>query len=96
MYIQDVMIDPEHRRTGLAALLVAHIRRRAEAWGCRRLYLTSEPDNHAAHAAWLAMGFRNVPGEDLVDGVWVTRDFKGPGKHRALYEHSVASTPASF
>lgn len=86
MYVQDVMVDPDHRRQGVARQLIGHVRERAASWGCRRLYLTSEPDNPAAHHAWLTLGFANVPSEKSIEGVWVIPDFKGPGKDRAVYE----------
>jgi hypothetical protein len=66
--------------------LLAHIQRQAVAWGCKRLYLTSEPDNTAAHATWLSFGFTNVEGDLSEHGVSVVSNFKGPGKHRAVYE----------
>ncbi|MEU8179165.1 GNAT family N-acetyltransferase [Micromonospora sp. NPDC049047] len=86
VYVQDVMTHPDFRRRGVARLLLDSVRARAAEWGCRRLYLTSEPENRAAHRTWLTLGFRNVPGEREVDGVQVTADFKGPGKDRAVYE----------
>ena len=86
VYIQDVMVHPDRRRQGIAAMLLASVRNVAETLGCRRLYLTSEPENTAAHAAWTSRGFVNVPGDDIHDGVWIIRDFKGPGRDRAVYE----------
>ena len=89
IYIQDVMIHPRYRRQGIASLLLDDIRRQATVWGCKRLYLTSEPENTAAHAAWLSRGFTNVPGDQIVNGVSVISDYKGRGKHRAVYELTV-------
>ncbi|WP_437436744.1 GNAT family N-acetyltransferase [Salinispora arenicola] len=57
------MTHPNHRRTGITRALVEEVRRQGSLWGCQRLFLTSEPDNHAAHRAWLALGFNNVPGD---------------------------------
>ena len=68
------------------------VRRQAADWGCRRLFLTSEPDNYAAHTAWLALGFRNVPGDRTEHGVSVVSDYKGPGKDRAVYEQVLAAS----
>ncbi|WP_222426483.1 GNAT family N-acetyltransferase [Amycolatopsis rhizosphaerae] len=31
--------------------------------GCHRLYLTSEPENTAAHHTWTSRGITNVPGD---------------------------------
>ncbi|MFU8852618.1 GNAT family N-acetyltransferase [Micromonospora sp. SL1-18] len=91
IYLQDVMTHPDHRRHGIARALVDEVRRQGSRWGCQRLYLTSEPDNRAAHAAWLALGFVNVEGDSLVDGVFVISNYKGPGKHRAVYERLIGS-----
>jgi hypothetical protein len=62
------------------------VRDQATAWGCLRVYLTSEPENTAAHATWTSLGFVNVAGDFTVNDVAVTRDFKGPGKDRAVYQ----------
>ncbi|WP_405166524.1 GNAT family N-acetyltransferase [Nocardia sp. NBC_01499] len=89
MYVQDVMTHPGHRKRGITRGLLARVRERAVEMGCRRIYLTSEPHNSAAHQAWSALGFCNVPGDRTVDGVSVITDFKGPGKTRAVYELTI-------
>ncbi|MFE0023375.1 GNAT family N-acetyltransferase [Amycolatopsis sp. NPDC059021] len=89
VYVQDVMIHPEHRRRGITTALLDVVRTRAAEWGCARLYLTSEPDNIAAHATWTKLGFTNIPGDRDINGVSVITDFKGPGKTRAVYELSI-------
>ncbi|MBO0880593.1 MAG: GNAT family N-acetyltransferase [Mycobacterium sp.] len=86
MYIQDVLVHPNHRDRGIARALIGALRDRTASWGCRRLWLTSDPRNATAHRAWLALGFTNLPGDQVVDGVEVVSDFKGPGRDRALYE----------
>ena len=65
----------------------------ATAWGCERLYLTSEPDNSAAHGTWLSLGFIKIPGDRSIDGVSVISNYKGPGKDRAVYELMIADLP---
>ncbi|GAA5079674.1 GNAT family N-acetyltransferase [Nocardia iowensis] len=91
VYVQDVMTHPNFRKRGVTRGLIAHVRERAEAMNCRRIYLTSEPHNSAAHRAWSALGFVNVPGDRTVDGVSVITDFKGPGKTRAVYELTISA-----
>ncbi|WP_330230283.1 GNAT family N-acetyltransferase [Nocardia sp. NBC_00508] len=86
VYVQDVMTHPQHRQRGVARALLHSVRSQAEKWGCERLYLTSEPDNHAAHASWTTLGFVNVPGDHETNGISVITDFKGPGRSRAVYE----------
>ncbi|MFF0494287.1 GNAT family N-acetyltransferase [Nocardia sp. NPDC004068] len=90
VYVQDVMIHPAHRRRGITRALLRSVQTQAEKWDCARLYLTSEPENEAAHASWTALGFTNLPGDHQVDGIWVTTDFKGPGRSRAVYELRLA------
>jgi GNAT superfamily N-acetyltransferase len=91
VYVQDVITHPEHRGQGIARDLLQAVRDRAASWRCARIYLTSEPGNAAGHAAWISMGFVNVPGGDYsVDGVQVTAGFKGSGKDRAVYELTLA------
>ncbi|WP_067470533.1 GNAT family N-acetyltransferase [Nocardia amamiensis] len=89
VYVQDVMTHPRHRQRGIAGALLRSVRSQAEKWDCERLYLTSEPDNYAAHASWAALGFVNVPGDHEINGISVVTDFKGPGRSRAVYELSL-------
>jgi GNAT superfamily N-acetyltransferase len=86
VYIQDVMIHPERRRKGIGRSLMEAVRAQAESWGCSRAYLTSEPENLAAHATWTSLGFINCLGDYEISGVQVVAGFKGPGKDRAVYE----------
>jgi len=86
MYVQDLMVDPDQRRRGLARLLIGRLRTVAAVRDCTRLTLTSEPENQTAHRAWLRLGFANRHGDwTSNNGVEVTADFKGKGKHRAVY-----------
>ena len=91
VYIQDVSIHPDHRRRGIAKTLLGNVRQYAAGLGCKRLYLTSEPDNSAAHATWLSLGFVNVPGDRIEHGVSVLSNYKGPGKDRAVYELTMSN-----
>jgi GNAT superfamily N-acetyltransferase len=86
VYVQDVIAHPAHRRAGVTTALLETVRERSQLLGARRLYLTSEPDNAAAHATWIRRGFTNVPGDQIINGVSVISDYKGVGKHRAVYE----------
>lgn len=86
IYIQDVIIHPDQRRKGVAGALVEVVRKRAQEWGCRRIYLTSEPENMPAYATWTSRGFTNVDGDYTIGKVAITKDFKGPGKDRAVFE----------
>ncbi|RAY15004.1 GNAT family N-acetyltransferase [Actinomadura craniellae] len=86
VYVQDVMTHPDHRRRGITQALISRVRSQAQAWDCRRIYLTSEPDNTAAHRTWTALGFHNVTGDHEINGISMTSNFKGPGRDRAIYQ----------
>lgn len=86
IYLQDVITHPGRRRQGITRTLIGAVADRGVAWGCRRLYLTSEPANRAAHSTWTTLGFNNIPGDHIIDDVSVITDCKGPGKSRAVYE----------
>jgi len=92
IYVQDVMVHPSQRGRDVSADLLREVTRIAAGWGCRRLYLTSEPENEPAARAWHKLGFVNVPGDLVQHGVQVITDFKGPGKHRAVYELILSHT----
>jgi len=89
VYVQDVVTHPDHRRRGIAGSLLDSVRQQATTWGCRRLYLTSGPDNTSAQATWRSLGFTNVAGDRTVNGVSVISNYKGPGKDRAVYELTI-------
>ncbi|MBY8862384.1 GNAT family N-acetyltransferase [Nocardia sp. CA2R105] len=89
VYIQDVMIHPDHRQQGIARALLHSVHSQAEKWDCTRIYLTSEPENQAAHSTWTTLGYVNIPGDHQIDGVSVITDYKGPGRSRAVYEFSL-------
>jgi GNAT superfamily N-acetyltransferase len=86
VYVQDVITHPTHRRTGITTELLATVRERSQALGARRLYLTSEPENTPAHITWTQRGVTNIPGDQTINNLSVISDYKGPGKHRAIYE----------
>ncbi|MET7949767.1 GNAT family N-acetyltransferase [Micromonospora sp. NPDC005324] len=86
IYIQDVMIHPDHRRRRIASALVHAVRHRAQQWACQKIYLTSEPDNSSAAATWTSLGFVNSRGDYTAAGLGISRDVKGPGKDRAVFE----------
>ncbi|MFG1774619.1 GNAT family N-acetyltransferase [Nocardia salmonicida] len=85
IYIQDVMVHPDQRSRGIAKVLLQSVLRQAQQWNCRRVCLTSDPENDAAHKTWAALGFENEPGDYEINGISVKADYKGPGRDRAVY-----------
>ncbi|MCP2255158.1 Acetyltransferase (GNAT) family protein [Prauserella aidingensis] len=90
VYMQDVVTHPGHRRRGVITTLLNTVREVGLRLGCTRLYLTSEPENTSAHRAWSRLGFANIAGDHISNGISVITDYKGPGRHRAVYELRLA------
>ena len=63
--------------------------RRAAQWRIRRTWLTSERENEAAVRLWRRLSFVNQQADDGEDGLWVTRDFKGPGRDRVVFAYEL-------
>ncbi len=88
IYVQDVVVSSDHRRLGLGRALLEELHRRADEFGIRRLWLTSEVENAGAMKLWHSFGYVNPPADYQESGVWMTRDLKGPGRDRAVYQRS--------
>jgi ribosomal protein S18 acetylase RimI-like enzyme len=55
--IEDVVVDDNHRRRGIARLLTEVAIDRARDAGAKRVGLTSRPSREAANSLYLSMGF---------------------------------------
>jgi GNAT superfamily N-acetyltransferase len=85
LYIDQVAVHAQWRGRGVTRPLLEAVENEARKRGCKRLWLSTDPANPAARA-WPRYGFALLPGNDEANGLPVTRDFKGPGKHRATFE----------
>ncbi len=89
VYVDQVAVRKEMRGRGVTGRLLEAVAGAARRHGCRRVWLSTDPANPAAWV-WPRYGFALLVGNDEANGLPVTRDFKGPGKHRALFEKRVA------
>ena len=89
LYVDQVAVQREWRGRGVTGHLLEAVGAEARRRGCQRLWLSTDPANPATRA-WPRYGFAPLPGNDEVNGLPVTRDFKGPGKHRAIFERRLA------
>ena len=85
VYVDQVAVAQQWRGRGVTGRLLDKVGDEARRRGCRRVWLSTDPANPAARV-WARYGFALLPGNDEVNGLPVTRDFKGAGKHRALFE----------
>jgi GNAT superfamily N-acetyltransferase len=80
LYIDQVAVDPSWRGRGVTKLLFDAAEAAARRHACRLVWLSTDPVNPAVHA-WPSLGFQSVG---------VKKDFKGPGKDRAIFEKRLA------
>ena len=64
-HLYRLAVDADHRRHGLATLLVARARERARELGARRLDAMVDGNNELGVAFWSALGFTVLAPEDL-------------------------------
>ena len=56
-WIEDVVIDKEHRGCGLGKKLLTHAIGQAKTWGATTIMLTSNPSRIAANELYRSIGF---------------------------------------
>lgn len=72
MVLDGVVVAPEWRGRGVARMLVAAAEHAARRAGHRSLRVEVEAGNHAAMAAWIALGFRPI-GRARLGWLWSAR-----------------------
>ncbi|WP_250279256.1 GNAT family N-acetyltransferase [Frankia sp. Cppng1_Ct_nod] len=84
-YIHFVGVDPALRRHGVAAALYQRFFELAEENGRHTVRCITSPGNRTSLAFHTRMGFQIEPGDTLVDGVPVQRDYDGPGLDHIVF-----------
>lgn len=88
-YIHFVGVHPDHRKRELGSALYAHFFAAAKKSGARTVNCVTSPLNKGSIAFHLRMGFRVLPGNQLIDGVQVVRGYDGKGEDRVLFSRSL-------
>lgn len=76
IYVDQVAVRRSFRGRSVVEALMSAVERRARELRCSRIWLSTDPANPAVKA-WPRLGYRELA---------IERDFKGPGKHRAIFE----------
>ncbi len=84
-YIHFVGVDPALQRIGVGAWLYERFFTAARDRGAHVVRCVTSPGNSASIAFHTARGFQVEPGDALIDGVPVKRDYDGPGLHRVTF-----------
>ena len=85
IYIDQVAVHRQSRGRGVVQALFLAVEARARELDCTRLWLSTDPANPAVQV-WPRLGFVNCPGDAIEGNLSIRRNFKGPGKHRAIFE----------
>ena len=91
-YIHFVGVDPALRRAGVAAALYRRFFAHAVERGASTAACITSPGNAASLAFHTRLGFAVRPGDTLIDGVPVHRDYDGPGLHRVVFTRPLPPT----
>lgn len=85
IYVDQVAVHRTHRGRGIVEALMSAVEQRARELQCSRVWLSTDPKNPAVRV-WPRLGFTNCPGDSMEGRLALHLNFKGPGKHRAIFE----------
>jgi ribosomal protein S18 acetylase RimI-like enzyme len=84
-YIHFVGVHPDHRRRGLARNLYGHFIKIAQKHGCRVVRSVTASVNKLSIAFHLRMGFSIEPGDIVIEGISVSKNYDGHGEYQVLF-----------
>jgi ribosomal protein S18 acetylase RimI-like enzyme len=88
-YIHFVGVDPKHRNIGMGRELYTIFMDTVRKKGCEIIRCVTSPVNKTSIQYHKKMGFDIEPGDYLVDGVPVTKDYDGVGGDRVLFKKTL-------
>jgi ribosomal protein S18 acetylase RimI-like enzyme len=74
--IRDLYVPPQHRRRGIARMLLRHVINNARIAGAYRVSLQTESDNIPARTLYMAAGFQPVTGLELLNLTLIPADYQ--------------------
>lgn len=94
-YVHFVGVDPALHRAGIGAALYGRFLAYAAARGAHTAVCVTSPGNSSSLAFHIRLGFTVQPGDAVLDGVPVHRDYDGPGLHRVLFLRPLTDSAAA-
>lgn len=76
LFIQEIGVNEEARRQGIAQALLSALRKAGRRRGCQVTWVLTEAENAAARATYAAAGGQETTGVVMVE--WDERDAAGP------------------
>ena len=89
-YTHFVGVHPEYRKQGIATNLYKVFAEAMSTKGARELVGITADVNRLSQAVHRRMGFSFKPGNDIVDGIPIHRDYDGKGRHRVVFSKMIA------
>lgn len=94
-YIHFAGVDPALQGAGIGAALYRRFLAHGVSRGAHTAACITSPGNTASLAFHTRLGFTIQPGDALLDGVPVHRDYDGPGLHRVVFTRPLTGDAAS-
>lgn len=88
LYIQDILVSPEQQKQGLCRQLLQSLEERALKLKVKKIWLTSEFTNSSCKV-WPKLGFRNPIADEEANGLHISKNLKGIGKDRIIFEKKI-------
>lgn len=88
-YIHFVGVDPEYRQKNLGRRMYERFFEVVKAKGCNTVRSITSPVNKLSITFHKRMGFQIEPGDLIVDGELINKDYDGPGQDRLLFVKTI-------
>ena len=88
-YIHFVGVNPNYRKEGIAKELYTQFFETVRAKGCTTVKLITSPANKGSIAFHERMGFKALPGDQVVEGIPVILNYDGSGNSRVSFSKEI-------
>jgi GNAT superfamily N-acetyltransferase len=84
-YVHFMGVHPDFRKKGTGKTLYEHFSDICQANGRTIIRACTSPVNKGSVGFHAKLGFQIESGDDVIDGIPVTRDYNRPGDHKVLF-----------
>lgn len=88
-YIHFLGIHPEYRKAGLGRQMYQTFFDAIKLLGCSTVHLVTSPVNKNSISFHQRIGFEIVPGDCVIDGISIHRNYDGPGEDRVVFQKDI-------
>ena len=84
-YIHFVGVHPDYRKNAIGCTLYERFFQTVKKLGCNKISCVTSPKNKVSVAFHLRMGFFIEPSEKMDEGIFLVKDYDGPGEDRVIF-----------